>query len=133
MRISIRREDPGFISNFDRVVVFFNGAPQCRETGREVITADEDRGEILYYAFRDGKPVSHPVKRMTILERVENGCVKISFSEKGLAKDVGATPSEPDSREAGRGPGGTPRGDVVGTTLARSVAAPEPHDLALAD
>jgi hypothetical protein len=133
MRISIRREDPGFISNFDRVVVFFNGAPQSRETGRDVITADEDRGEILYYAFRDGKPISHPVKRMTILERVENGCVKISFSEKGLVNDVGATTSEQPDREARRARSGPSRSDVVGTTLARSVAAVEPLDLAPAD
>ena len=133
MRISIRREDPGFISNFDRVVVFFNGTPQSRETGRDVITADEDRGEILYYAFRDGKPISHPVKRMTILERVENGCVKISFSEKGLVENVGAAPSEQTGREARRGAGGTPRGDIVGTTLARSVAASEPLNHSQAD
>ena len=34
-----------------RVLVFFNDMPQCpKKTGRDVITADEELGEIRYYA-----------------------------------------------------------------------------------
>ncbi len=78
MRISIRRDDEGFREDAARVTVFFNGVPQSKTTGREVISADEELGEIRYYAHApDGTPVPHPFKVQSIWEKVETGCVEI--------------------------------------------------------
>jgi hypothetical protein len=80
-RFSYRCGEPGFVSAMCRVTVFFNGRAQSPETGRDIINADEDRGEIRYYAYEDGAPVKHPTKIQTILERVERGKVWIIFHD----------------------------------------------------
>lgn len=129
MRISLRREDPGFTADFNHLTVFFNGQPQSRETGREVITADEDRGEVLYYAYRDGRPIAHPVKRLTILERVENGRVEIRLSEKGSADEgEAATGGSSVHHPIRRATEGEARDDAVHAALAETVADPGQDD-----
>lgn len=74
---SYRHGEPGFVSEKCRVTVFFNGRAQGPDTGRDIISADEELGEIRYYAYQDGQPVAHPTKILQILERVELGKVRI--------------------------------------------------------
>lgn len=78
-RFSYRSGELGFVSGTHRVTVFFNDRAQSSQTGRDVISADEERGEIRYYAYLNGAPVAHPTKIQTILERVEKGKVRIIF------------------------------------------------------
>ncbi len=80
-RFSYRCGEPGFVSAMCRVTVFFNDRAQSSQTGRDIISADEDRGEIRYYAYVNGAPVKHPTKIQTILERVEHGKVRIVFHD----------------------------------------------------
>lgn len=80
-RFSYRHGDAGFVSERCRVTVFFNDRAQSSQTGRDVISADEERGEIRYYAYLNGAPVAHPTKIQTILERVEQGKVRIIFHD----------------------------------------------------
>lgn len=49
MRVSVKRDDPGYTPAPHAFVVFFNGEEQTLErTGRCIITADEEAGVIVF-------------------------------------------------------------------------------------
>ncbi|MCK8787635.1 hypothetical protein M0638_25030 [Roseomonas sp. NAR14] len=58
MRLSTRRDDPGFRADAARFDVLLDGVAQGRETGRAVVTADEEAGRLWFWRIgADGRLV----------------------------------------------------------------------------
>jgi hypothetical protein len=71
MRISLDLNDPGYRMDAHCWTVLFNGVPQTGKDSHAVVTADEERGLIVFYA-RDaaGNLIRHPKQMVTEHGRV---------------------------------------------------------------
>lgn len=59
MRISTEPGDPGYLTNLIEAMffeVYFDGIRQGPETGRAIVTADEEEGLIRFHKQREGAP-----------------------------------------------------------------------------
>lgn len=78
MRVSIDKDDPGYVEDYLFYRVFFNG-----EETNFVITADEEKGLIVYYATNKyGKVVRKHGKAGALLRRQLHGDVRIERVER---------------------------------------------------
>jgi len=77
MRVSVDKDDPGYVEDYLFYRVFFNG-----EEANRVITADEEKGFIIYYATnKNGGAVRKHGKAGDLLSRQLHGNVRIERTE----------------------------------------------------